>query len=295
MKVIQIAIDQIEQTENSRVNYKTQDLAQLMESMKEDGQLQPIGVMKSKKGYEAVFGNRRLIAAKKLGWKTISASVLEVDSENDRDILNLVENMKRKNTTLSEDGRIFSILESRGLTKAEIGARLGISLSRVETALWAFQRVPEEFRADIKNSRTGPRQEGSIAASSAHAIMGIQNRFNLKEKDTKELLECARKKSMTPARIMSIAPAIAAGSTVHEAITAVESLKTVEIRVFVKPSDIEKLEKNSGKTIKELLLEHLRKFPGAEVLQYPSASNFSAIRNSSKVLKKAKEATQETQ
>ncbi len=127
MNIKTIDLDLIDQNENSRVVYKRGDLAELMLSMKEAGLLQPVGVKKTGDRYEAVFGNRRIMAAKKLGWTEIQAHIVDAKTDNDRDILNLIENIKRKNTTLAEDGRVFSNLLHRGLTIKEICARVGIT------------------------------------------------------------------------------------------------------------------------------------------------------------------------
>src|SRR3990167_3768361 len=121
MKVVEVELKKIDQNENSRVVYKENDITELMQSIKKEGLLQPIGVRKTDDGYEAVWGNRRILAAKKLGWVTIPANVVDnADSENDRDFINLAENIKRQNTSVSEEGRLYLAMMDRGLKKEEI-------------------------------------------------------------------------------------------------------------------------------------------------------------------------------
>ena len=51
----------------------------LAESLSKEGQLSPIRIRKHpaiKRSFLVVFGNRRLAAARKLGWKTIRAEVI---------------------------------------------------------------------------------------------------------------------------------------------------------------------------------------------------------------------------
>jgi ParB family chromosome partitioning protein len=181
MRIINILIDKIEQNENSRTVYKASDLTELMLSMKEDGLLQPIGVRDLGKGkYECVFGNRRLLAAKKLGWIEIPANLIEAEEEKDRDILGLVENFKRQNTTVEEDGRIFLKLKDSGMTITEIAARLGIAPVRVETALDVYSHFPKEFRKSIVNGKAGAgTRSGKISASVATSINNIRKQYNL--------------------------------------------------------------------------------------------------------------------
>jgi len=88
------------------------DLDALVESMRTLGLLQPIGITPEK---ELVFGQRRLKAARKLGWETIPARVIKVDkllAEQD-------ENEVRKEFTPSER---VSIVEA---IRAHIGNRAG--------------------------------------------------------------------------------------------------------------------------------------------------------------------------
>ena len=62
------------------VRRELDDVDHLATSMSQVGQLQPIGVVfsKTKPGsYELIFGHRRLAAAKKLGWPTLAAQLLD--------------------------------------------------------------------------------------------------------------------------------------------------------------------------------------------------------------------------
>ncbi|HEV7717179.1 MAG TPA: MT-A70 family methyltransferase [Steroidobacteraceae bacterium] len=82
------------------------DIDGLVESMRVLGLLQPIGVTAD---YELVFGQRRLKAAKKLGWETIAARVIKVDkllAEQD-------ENEVRKEFTPSERVAITEAIRER--------------------------------------------------------------------------------------------------------------------------------------------------------------------------------------
>jgi ParB family chromosome partitioning protein len=135
-----ISINEIHQHENSRLQYNEEDLLQLMVSMKQTGQLQPIGV--SKKGdkkYVVIFGNRRFVAAKKLGWKFIDATIFETPDQTSDMIANATENMVRSDVSLPEQGRIFYQLTLDGLTLGEIAARVSIPKSKVEKCLEAFK------------------------------------------------------------------------------------------------------------------------------------------------------------
>ena len=116
------------------------ELAGLMTSMKQQGLLQPVGVMKERGSYTYLWGHRRIKAAEKLGWKSIDAHVtLSKDvTEEDAIIINAVENLQRKDVSPFELGRIVSQLSKKGLSLSEIGARMGVPKSRLKQSIQLF-------------------------------------------------------------------------------------------------------------------------------------------------------------
>ena len=102
--------------------------------MKANGQLVTIKVRPNPNDsnrYELVFGHRRFLAAKKLGWSTIRAEVVEA---TDEDVLkqSLVENFEREGISDYEKALIFSTLNTKfNKTYEEIGKSLGISKQHV--------------------------------------------------------------------------------------------------------------------------------------------------------------------
>lgn len=261
MKVIKIDIKNIVQTENSRVVYKEADLSELMHSMKKDGLLQPVGVTALKNGkYEAVFGNRRILAAKKLGWADISAHVLDsAENDNDRDIINLVENLKRQNTTVAEDGRIFQALKDRGLSEQEISARVGISSIRVETALEVFNRVPAEYHKVIVNRVDGSnaKKKNTISASAATQIISLRKQHGLNRRQMRDMLNFAREDDTSLQHITQVAPLVKSGLTVNEAIKRVGKLERFTLFFFMDKRVVEKLEKKHKCPMYEILWKRL--------------------------------------
>lgn len=259
MKVLQIDLDKIEHSENSRVVYKESDLSELMGSMKQDGLLQPVGVRAISKGkYDAIFGNRRIMAARKLGWATIAASVVDVDSDKDRDIINLVENLKRQNTSVSEDGRMFAKLLEYGLTKAEVGARLGISIQRIETALDVFNHFPAEFKQLIVNSGTGQRKRaGTVSASMAFHINTVRRSQKLNRPQTRKLLQYAKQDGVSSRQVSAIAPLLRAGMQLQKALGVVDKMEVITISLMVDSAHAESLERKRKKSMHDIIYEIL--------------------------------------
>lgn len=92
-----LRIDQI--TLRRRVRKDLGDLSALMESMRAHGLMTPILVNKDK---ELIAGQRRLESAKRLGWKTVEANVVDKDDELERLEMEVDENLQRKELTPEE-------------------------------------------------------------------------------------------------------------------------------------------------------------------------------------------------
>lgn len=91
-----------------RVRKENRDIDLLAESLAEHGLLNPILLNHD---YELIAGFRRLDAAKKLGWETIAATIIDVPNKIARLELELEENVQRLDFTNEEllDG--FAILD----------------------------------------------------------------------------------------------------------------------------------------------------------------------------------------
>ncbi|MCL2705726.1 MAG: ParB N-terminal domain-containing protein [Spirochaetaceae bacterium] len=80
----------------NRVRKDIGNLDFLMESMNKFGQLHPI-VLNSK--LQLIAGNRRLEAAKRLGWQSIDANIIDVNSKAELLEIEIEENIQRKDFT----------------------------------------------------------------------------------------------------------------------------------------------------------------------------------------------------
>lgn len=261
MKVEIVNLKDIEQNENSRVIYKETDLSDLMFSMKNDGLLQPVGVMKTKEGgLEAVWGNRRITAAKKLGWKTITAVVTNYQTDVDRDLIGLVENMKRSQTTAAEDGRIYQSLLDRKLTVKEIATRLNVTEHRINSALEMVRQLPEEYTKRIVfNYKQGKTAAGKISAVSAVTVLNLKKSNNLTRAQTRELMDYVERRKPSQNELYKISPMLKRGVSVTEAIDKVTDMDRVVLNVYLPAVTAIKLEKKYGKRIHQVFYDYLAK------------------------------------
>lgn len=93
---------------NGRVRKDLGNLETLKQSLKTYGLLNPISINKD---YELIAGERRLTAAKELGWETINATVLGNLTKIQELEIELEENNSRKSFTQDELVEGFKKLE----------------------------------------------------------------------------------------------------------------------------------------------------------------------------------------
>jgi ParB family chromosome partitioning protein len=132
---------------NARQPRKTFDdarLAELAESIRVRGVLQPIVVRPLAGGsFELVAGERRLRAAKMVELETIPALVRDTDDWERLDLA-LAENMARQDLNAVEEARACAMLvDDLGLTKEEVGRRVGRSRVAISNLIRLLD-LPEE-------------------------------------------------------------------------------------------------------------------------------------------------------
>lgn len=162
---------------NMRNGYSVDDL---VESFTKHGQLSKVRVRPhpTKRGrYEMIFGNRRLGAALKLGWKTIAADVVEA-TNLESEIMAFVENVDRQDVTDYEKASFLETMHnSSGKSYSEIAAMIGKSPSYVSQhvsmlSLFSDIDIPEQDRSEVLQSLT----EGHCRVLSS--IGDVEERWN---------------------------------------------------------------------------------------------------------------------
>jgi ParB family chromosome partitioning protein len=151
-----------------RHEFNVKELAELQESLKASGLLQPITVRRrpGKDGFELIAGERRLRAATKLGWKEIPAIIKEID---DRTILTmaLVENLQRSDLNPIEEAEGYDhLLQEFGLTQQQVADTVGKDRTTVANVLRLLQ-LPDSVRKLL--------QEGHLTMGHAKVLLGLED------------------------------------------------------------------------------------------------------------------------
>jgi ParB family transcriptional regulator, chromosome partitioning protein len=141
----EVPVDLIEPNPRQpRSSFDDVALAELAQSIRSRGVLQPIVVRPLTGGrYELVAGERRLRAAKIAELEAVPAVVRDADDWERLDLA-LAENMAREDLNAVEQARACAMLvEDLGLTKGEVGRRVGRSRVSISNLIRLLE-LPEE-------------------------------------------------------------------------------------------------------------------------------------------------------
>jgi ParB family transcriptional regulator, chromosome partitioning protein len=117
---------------------RVDSIAELADSLREHGLLQPIVVRRRGAGYELIAGHRRLEAARVLGWMEIAAAVRD-ETDDQAYILTLVENLQREDLTPRQEAAALEVLvRERGWSTRQIGEAVKRSAMYVSRRLRVF-------------------------------------------------------------------------------------------------------------------------------------------------------------
>ncbi|WP_371375699.1 ParB/RepB/Spo0J family partition protein [Sporomusa aerivorans] len=118
-------------------------LAELAQSIKQHGVIQPVVVRQTLSGYELVAGERRWRASQIVGLKQIPAVVREYTDAEMMEIA-LIENLQRQNLNSIEEAMAFrSLMLEFGLTQEEVAQRIGRSRSMIANIVRLLNLQPE--------------------------------------------------------------------------------------------------------------------------------------------------------
>ncbi len=188
-----IKLDDIRPNKNQpRKNFDPEALAELSDSIKQNGVLQPILLRKKGQKYEIVAGERRYQAAKMAGLTEIPAVVREI-SDEDVFKLALIENLQRSDLDPIEEARGFkTLIDETGMTQAELGQALSKSRPAIANSLRLLD-LPEEVQEMMA--------QRLLTAGHARAILVVANeegRIKLAQKVVEDGLTVRQTENLAP-------------------------------------------------------------------------------------------------
>jgi len=148
-----VKIDQLRASSvQPREDFNNEHLAELAQSIKEKGVIQPILVRRKGDYYEIIAGERRFRAASMLNLQELPVIIKDVDDRDSLE-LSLIENIQRQELNPIEEARAYKyLMEKFNLTQERISEVLGKARASV-TNILRLLRLPQEIQEAIKKNR----------------------------------------------------------------------------------------------------------------------------------------------
>lgn len=148
-----------------RKDFADSELAELAESVKQNGLLQPVLVRRKGDGFfELIAGERRLRAVKLAGMKSIPA-IVRNSSDGQAMELALVENLQRKDLNPMEAARAYHrLLQEFGFTQDTVAQRIGKDRSSIAN-IARLLNLPNEIQQLVES--------GLLSTGHAKVILGL--------------------------------------------------------------------------------------------------------------------------
>ena len=163
-----LPISQVESCASQpRKQFDPESLADLADSIREHGIIQPLTVRKLQSGYyQIIAGERRWRAARMANLSDVPAVIIEADDKKAMELA-LIENLQRQDLNPLEEALGYqTLMNEYGLTQEEAAGRVGKSRPAVANALRLLGLCPEVQERVRK---------GEMSAGHARAILQLKS------------------------------------------------------------------------------------------------------------------------
>ncbi len=133
-----------------RKDFAQDALADLVDSIRSHGVIQPVTVRRSRLGFELISGERRVRASRIAGLEEIPAYVIDVDTDLKMLELAIVENVQRKDLNPIEEAESYHrLIEECGLRQEDVAERIAKDRTTVSNFLRLLKLPIEMSTATI--------------------------------------------------------------------------------------------------------------------------------------------------
>ncbi|MDP4091918.1 MAG: ParB/RepB/Spo0J family partition protein [Bacillota bacterium] len=177
--VKEIKINEIEPNVNQpRKNFNNEKLAQLSESIKQHGVVQPIIVKREDDTYRIIAGERRWRAARMAGLATVPVVVRDVTNKQLMELA-LIENIQREDLNPIEEAEAYEkLLKEFNMTQEELSNTVGKSRPAIANSL-RLLNLSETIKNFLINEE--------LSSGHARALLAIEDK-KLQEKAVEEII-----------------------------------------------------------------------------------------------------------
>lgn len=193
-RLLRLPADSIRPNPNQpRKTFDDASLAELADSIRQVGLIQPLVVRGAPGGYELVAGERRLRACKLLGMREVPCIVEETMVDQESAMVALIENLQRENLHYLEEADCYAqLIASYGLTQEELAARLGKSQSAVANKLRILKLSPTVKEAMVDARMTERHARALLRLRDDETQLAVIEKVRAKGlsvKDTEKMVE----------------------------------------------------------------------------------------------------------
>lgn len=166
--VKEIRINDIEPNSGQpRKHFNDEKLAQLAESIKQHGVVQPLIVQRDGNTYKIVAGERRWRASRIAGLQTVPVIIKDLSSKQVMEIA-LIENLQREDLNPIEEAEAYEkLMDEFGMTQEEISVTVGRSRPAIANSVRLLT-----LQDKIKSMIIG----GEISSGHARALLSIEEK-----------------------------------------------------------------------------------------------------------------------
>lgn len=166
--VLYLDINEIKPNVNQpRKNFDPERIAELADSIREHGIIQPLVVRPKGAGYEIVAGERRYRAAREAGLPQVPCLVREY-SDEDNMLIAIIENMQREDLNPIEEAQgLNEMIRAYGMTQEEVSRSVSKSRPYITNSL-RLLKLPQEMQTMLA--------EGKMSTGHARALLSIKEK-----------------------------------------------------------------------------------------------------------------------
>ncbi|MDY0291142.1 MAG: ParB/RepB/Spo0J family partition protein [Desulfuromonadaceae bacterium] len=166
-------IEELKPHENQpRKYFDGAKMAELVDSIKEKGVIQPLVVRREQNFYQIIAGERRWRAAQKAGLKEIPVTIQDVSEDWALEIA-LIENIQREDLNPIEESRAYKyLMDNFDLSQEEVAKRVGKSRSAVTNAL-RLLRLPQQILEQVESN--------TLSMGHARALLALEHEEDMHE------------------------------------------------------------------------------------------------------------------
>lgn len=162
----EVAIELIEPNPyQPRKEFSDEKLAELAESIKTHGIIQPLLVRELQGKYQLIAGERRLRAAKMVGLPMVPIVIREISEQSMMEIA-LVENLQREDLNPIEEAIAYQrLMDEFHVTQEDVAKKVGKSRPTIANTL-RLLNLPQEVQNELAN--------GTLTMGHARALLGLR-------------------------------------------------------------------------------------------------------------------------